>query len=841
MALVKIIDETPFKGEQPGDPSPVRQRTSDWVTYWAKKPMEVIEVVVAPRDDFQKDVQKRTMWATPIVYLVVFYMSLFKMWRKRKYDDASKYGSHGTSRWAKTREIFRLGELTKMPVNEKDAPGVILGSLMGTLRKIYVTLPPDSEYNQNIILYGGSGIGKSYTWVKTQILHAIFPFYPSDTFSTKIKLVVVKSLGPIGRSVAEWFNWPTSPRAKEAKRRRIPKEYSMVVVDPKGENYTDTAGILEKNGYKVWMVNLIDLWLSAHWNPLDYVRDDLEAEKLAVTIISNSSLGHRGGGDPFWERAETALLAALILFVKYELPEDQQNLSNVLTIILTIGDDENTLNGMFDNLAFNHPAKMKYKIFALSEDKTRTGILIGFSSHLQLWTNRYIQDLTVQSDFKLGDLGTQKIALFLVIPDADKTFKSVTSLFFAQCFQEWWKVARKHGDTLPVGVRLIMDEFANIGYIPDFAERMSVMRSKSVSAQIILQTRSQLDNLYKDTADIIAAACDTTVFLGTNDDKTAESMSKTLGDMTIKVQSTSSDPKKIFHAKENLSEQYQERKLMKPEEIKRNSRKLNIIIQNGAFPFKTKKTPYTKHPMYKFYEERVVEEYQAPPTRSYSLFDFETYLAENGVYQQIMAKEQAEEAQANVPAVNSGGGVLSKIYKDDISLAPDPAVQAPPIPMPTAVPVTQTAPVAPPVPAAQETAQPEASPAGQPPEAEQAIITDPSVSPIAEAAGIESVMDLTLIGDDEPLATEGEPLSVDSQEIPDSPAPERIAEQEVARQEIGEASASVAVAAEPIVETGSTVVDLEELEDAQEEERKEAEKAASFEKKKKSILDQIGF
>lgn len=839
MALVKIVDETPFKSEQLGGPSPVRERTINWVTYWVKKPVEVMEVVISPRDDFQKDVQKRTLWATPIVYLIVFYMSLFKMWKKRKFDDASKYGSHGTSRWARTREIFRLGELTKMPVNEKNAPGVILGSLMGTLRRIYVTLPPDSEYNQNIILYGGSGIGKSYTWVKTQILHAIFPFAPIDAFVTKIKLYAVRALGPFGRTVADWFNWPISARAKEAKRRKIPKEYSLVVVDPKGENYADTAGILEKNGYMVWMINLIDLWLSAHWNPLDYVRDDLEAEKLAVTIISNSSLGHRGGGDPFWERAETALLAALILFVKYELPEDQQNVSNVLTIILTIGDDEDTLNGMFDNLSFNHPAKMKYKIFALSEDKTRTGILIGFSSHLQLWTNRYIQDLTVQSDFKLGDLGTKKMALFLVIPDADKTFKSVTSLFFAQCFQEWWKVARKHGDTLPVGVRLIMDEFANIGYIPDFAERMSVMRSKGVSAQIILQTRSQLDNLYKDTADIIAAACDTTVFLGTNDDKTAESMSKTLGDMTIKVQSTSSDPKKIFHAKENLSEQYQERKLMKPEEIKRNSRKLNIIIQNGAFPYKTKKTPYTKHPMYKDYEERIVEEYKAPPTRSYSLFDFETYLAENGVYQKIMVKEQAEQLKENnTPSTNSSGSVLTKIYKDDVSLTPEAVVQQIPI-----VPQNHT-------------------PTDPPTEPEQMVVPamgqatendDQNPRVTAQTAGIESVEDLTLIGDTEPILTgEGDPLPVESQIAAASAAPELSAEQAgmAALREMEEdaafvtastGTASVTASTGSIVNPETSVIDIEELDDEEENKRKEAEQVENFEKKKKSILDHLGY
>lgn len=675
MALWKIVDETAWKAEKLGDEAPVKIRTKDWVEYWAKKPFSVIGFVAKPEDDFQIDVQKRTLWATPAVYLIVFYMSFLKIWRKRKYDDASKYGSHGTARWAKVKEIFRLGEVTRMPVNERNGPGVILGYLTGTLRKIYVTLPPDSEYNQNIIAFGGSGIGKSYTWVKTQILNTIQPFIPRDSLLVKMKLLLMKMFGPLGKYVFEMLDWQTQKRKDAAKSRNIPTEYSLVVVDPKGENYRDTSAILEKNGYKVWMINLIDLFLSAHWNPMDYVRDDLEAEDLSITIISNSSLGHRGGGDPFWERAENALLAALILFVKNELAEEQQNLTNVLQIILTIGEDEDMLNGLFDNLPFNHPAKMKFAIFRLAEDKTRTGILIGFSSHLQLWTNRHVQDLTVQSDFKLGDLGLEKTALFLVIPDAKKTFKSVTSLFFAQCFQEWWKVAKTYGDTLPIGIRLIMDEFANIGYIPDFPERMSVMRSKGVSAQIILQTRSQLDNLYKDTADIINAACDTTVFLGTKDDKTAEQMSKDLGDATIKVQSTSNDPNKISFRDKSISEQYQGRKLMDPAEIKRNSRKLNIIIQNGAFPFKTKKTPYTKHPLFKDYKSRPVEEYKAPPTRPYMLFDFEEYLAENGILLDLLEKDsektraQGKQTQPPLLKEENDENVLSRIYQQEVAVA----------------------------------------------------------------------------------------------------------------------------------------------------------------------------
>ncbi|OBZ15891.1 hypothetical protein A8L34_27995 [Bacillus sp. FJAT-27264] len=670
MALWKITDETSWKSPRAGEPSPVRIRAENWLTYWVKQPSNTLDKMLHPQNEFQKDTQKRMLWATPFIYLILYYNLIFRKWRKRKFDNASKYGSHGSSRWAKKKEIFRLGEMSKRPVNERNGPGVIIGYLINEsrrnfindFRRKYVTLPPDSEYNQNFIVYGGSGIGKSYTWVKTQILNTILKFVPKDSFKMLIRLFIVRALGPIGKIISNRLNWPAVSRKKDSSRRKLPSEYSLVVVDPKGENYEDTAGILEKNGYEVVMVNLIDLWLSANWNALDYVRDPIEAEKLSATIISNSSLGHRGGGDPFWERAENALLASLILFVKFELPEEDQNLTNVLSLILTVGNDELLLNAMFDNLPFNHPSKMKFKIFAFAEEKTRTGILIGFSSHLQLWTNQSVQDLTSHSSFKLGDLGQRKMALFLVIPDADKTFKSVTSLLFAQIFQELWTVARKYGDTLPVGVRLIMDEFANIGYVPDFAERMSVMRSKGISAQIILQTRSQLDNLYKESADIIAAACDTTVFLGTNDDKTAESMSKTLGDMTIKVQSVSNDPGKITLGDKNISEQYQQRKLMDASEIKRSSRKINIIVQNGAYPFKTQKTPYTEHELYKDYEKRPVANYKAQSYKQYSFFDFEEFLATAGVYQSAMEKEENPEIEISDSTHQSD--VLSKIYGD---------------------------------------------------------------------------------------------------------------------------------------------------------------------------------
>lgn len=574
----------------------VGQVLEEWERGYLFNPIHALRVGFVAKDETESKIRKR-IWITAPFVLVAFYALSFRTyWKRGEFKNASKYGSHGSARWARRREIFRRGELTGMPVNELDGAGVVLGYEKRWYGKgKYITIPPDSELNQNVIVFGGSGIGKDYTYIKTQIFHTMIPFAPKD-----------------------------HKRRDMMKARMIPESYSLFVVDPKGETYRDTALSLQENGYEVYAFNLVKPSASHRWNALDYVEDDLDAEKLANTIVVNSQDGH-SGGDPFWPRAEKALMAAIILFVKYELPPEQQNLPNVLHIGITFGRDQEEMDMLFDSLPYNHPAVAKYNIFRTAKEETRAGILIGFGTQLSLFSNRQIADLTSQSDFRLDDMGRKKMAVFLIIPDSDTTFAPLTSLFITQAFQQWWKVADEHNGTCPVGVRVLGNEWANVGRVPMLAERTSVMRSKGVSVQIILQAKSQLDKLYKDDSDIILQNCDTIVFLGTNDKKTANEMAETLGDMTIQVTSESQSQQGMLASNQSESKQYQQRKLMDASELRRKSRKQNIIIQNGANPFKTWKTPFTKHPKSKGYAKFNPHDLVPPPHRGFELFSRSDY------------------------------------------------------------------------------------------------------------------------------------------------------------------------------------------------------------------------
>lgn len=557
-------------------------------------PIDTYQILWMPQSPFQYEIGQWVLYSFPvslIIFLTAFYGWI---WKRKTFREAQEYGSHGTARWATTKEIFRKGEVTGNPYNERNTAGVILGyqeSLFGG--KKYITIPPDSEINQNIVVYGGSGIGKDFTYIKTQIFHSMVPYEPK---SKKRKQALVD--------------------------RGIPTEYSLLVVDPKGEAYRDTAVSLEENGYEVYQFNLVNRKSSHRWNGLDYVTDDIEATRLANLIISNGY--DKSGGDPFWPKAEKALLTAVILFVKYETPPEQQHIPNVLHIGMTYN-NEDELDILFESLPYNHPALGSYRIFKQAPPETRAGILIGFGAELQLFANREITEMTTQSDFKLDDMGRKKTAVFMIIPDGDTTFASITSLFMTQAFQQWWKVAEENGGTCPIGIRVLGNEWANIGRVPMIAERASVMRSKGVSLQIILQGRAQLDKLYDKDAEILLLNCDTTIFLGTNDTRTAEQMEKDLGDMTIEVQTHSKQPGSMLGVGSSVSTQHQARKLRTANEIKKNSRKKNIIIQNASNPFETLKTPFIDHPLANGFKKRNAKDMTAPKHKGYKLFSREDY------------------------------------------------------------------------------------------------------------------------------------------------------------------------------------------------------------------------
>lgn len=499
ITLFQVVNDADWTSGELG--AAVRQWKESYLN-----PIDVYSHLVRPENSYDEHLLVKTLLCLPITFLLFVILKFRSVWLRGTYKDASEYGSHGTARWATRREIFRKGEVTGNPYNELESAGVVLGYLKQSKNKApYVTIPPDSELNQNVVVFGGSGIGKDYTYIKTQIFHTMVPFQPKGK------------------------------RLALAEDRATPKEYSIVVTDPKGECYRDTAMTLEQQGYEVYAFNLVNMKHSHRWNALDYVDDELEAERLANLIVNSDD--HKTG-DPFWPRAEKALMCAIILFVKFELPEDQQHLANVVHIGMTYNEEER-MNALFGALPYNHPAITKYNIFRAAPSETRAGILIGFGTQLSLFANRKIADLTSQSDFRLDNIGKKKTALFLIIPDGDTTFKDLTSLFFAQAFEQWWKVANEHGGTCPVGIRFLGNEFKNIGKIPMLAERTSVMRSKGISIQIVLQSRVQLNNLYDKEADEIFANCDTIVFLGTNDNKTALEMEKELGETTIEIQTKS--------------------------------------------------------------------------------------------------------------------------------------------------------------------------------------------------------------------------------------------------------------------------------------------------------------
>lgn len=576
-------------------------KLNEVMTTWMNdyvNPLHTLRVSIVAKSDYEELVRKRIWMGFPITLLLVAIFSFRTIFFSKAYKDASDYGSHGSARWAKPDEIFRPGELTGAPYNELETAGVVLGYQEKWFgRKKYITIPPDSELNQNVLVLGGSGSGKDYTFISTQIMNTMVPFEPKDR-----------------------------KRIANMKRRKIPREYSLLAIDPKGETYENTAAILMQNGYEVYAFNLVHMKRSHRWNPLDYIEEDIDAQKLANLIVSNSRTETKGG-DPFWPKAEKALMSAIILFVKYELPPEQQNLPNVLHIGTTYGGDEDALNMLFDALPYNHPALAQYKIFRLAPEETRAGILIGFGTELSLFAYHQIAELTSQSDFRFDDMGKKKTALFLIIPDSDTTFAPITQLFLTQAFQQWWRVADDNGGACPVGIRFIGNELANVGRIPQLAERASVMRSKGISVQLFFQAQSQVEKEYKEDAKSLIQNCDTTVFLGTNDKDTAKEMSEALGDKTIQVQSTSQQMTTFVTVNPNESKQYQARRLRTPDEIRKNSRRKNIILQNASNPFETIKMPYVEHPKIKGLEFTKISPstLTPPPHKGFELFSQADY------------------------------------------------------------------------------------------------------------------------------------------------------------------------------------------------------------------------
>lgn len=479
---------------------------------------------------------KTSFWIL-VIFVGLYIYYLIKNRKKYEYEGTE----NGSSDWSKGGEEFNKFPDGSEILNKKN--GFILSRYhyLGTdVRKVKV--------NKNILVFGGSGTGKSACFVKPNIL---------------------QKLG------------------------------SYVITDPKGELYRETSNYLKANGYKVKVLNLVDPDYSDRYNPLAHIKDHADVDIIAHTIVmGGESDGGGKSSDPFWDNTAKMLLKACIYYVISVLPTEQQNLSSCLNIVRAGGSDETVFDKLFmDELKPEHPGRKEYEGIRVGADKTKQSIAISLVSKLTHFDTPNMMRITTSNDIDFEDLGKELTAIYVVSPDSHSTYNYILTIFYGQLLQRLYAQADRNGGKLNQQVYLLLDEFANIGKIPDFNQKLSTSRSRGISMSIIVQSLDQLVDLYKDLHENIIANCDTQLFLGSQSIKTCEYFSKSLGQKTIKFSSRSVSKDRNEWNKQgvSISDQRQARDLMTIDELKRLPFDDEVIIIRGIKPIKTKKAWYYKY------------------------------------------------------------------------------------------------------------------------------------------------------------------------------------------------------------------------------------------------------
>lgn len=375
---------------------------------------------------------------------------------------------------------------------------------------------------------------------------------------------------------------------------------SYVITDPKGELYRETSGFLKANGYKVRVLNLVNPDYSDRYNPLAHIIDHTSIDIIAHTIVVGATKG-QPANDPFWDNTAKMLLKACIYYVISVLPVEEQNLSSCLSIIRAGGSDDTLFDKLFiDELKPEHPGRIQYENFKTAADKTMQSIIISTISKVETFDTPSMQRITTSNNFDFDELGNQNTAIFVITSAADSTYDFISTIFFSQMLQKLYAQADSRGGTLANQVYFLLDEFANIGQIPDFNKKLSTTRSLGISISIVVQSLDQLEALYKDNYENIIGNCDTKVFLGSSSLKTCEYFQKSMGQTTIKVRNRSVSKDKDEFKKQGVSinEQRQGRDLMTVDELTRLDPNDEIILVRTLKPIRAKKAWYFKyHPM----------------------------------------------------------------------------------------------------------------------------------------------------------------------------------------------------------------------------------------------------
>ena len=479
----------------------------------------------------------------------------------KKYRHGMEYGS---ARWGTAKDI----EPFQAP---KFADNIILTK---TERLMMSNRPPDPKNarNKNVLVVGGSGSGKTRFWLKPNLLQM---------------------------------------------------HSSYVVTDPKGSIVVECGNALLKNGYKLKILNTINFSKSMHYNPFSYVHSEKDILKLVTTLMTNTK-GDGSGGDPFWEKSERLLLTALIAYLHYEAPKEEQNFATLLEMLNTMQvseDDEdfqNPVDLLFEDLAQKKPnsfAGRQYKLYKLAAGKTAKSILISCGARLAPFDIQELRDLTMYDELELDMLGDCKTALFLIMSDTDSTFNFLISMVYTQLFNLLYdKADDQYGGKLPIHVRCLIDECANIGAIPQLEKLVATIRSREISACLVLQTRSQLKAIYKDHADTIVGNMDSQVFLGGSEPTTLKELSEALGKETIDSFNTSDT--RGNSPSYGTSFQKLGHELMSRDELAVLDGGKCILQLCGVRPFLSDKYDLTQHPNYK-----LTSDYDPKNT-----FDIEKYL-----------------------------------------------------------------------------------------------------------------------------------------------------------------------------------------------------------------------
>ncbi len=393
----------------------------------------------------------------------------------------------------------------------------------------------------------------------------------------------------------------------------IPNAYqllgSYVFTDPKGELYDKTAGYLKSKGYDIKVLNLVNPQKSDGYNPLMHISSEIDVDVIANTIVKGQK-AEGSGSDPYWDDMAEMLLKALIYYLLATRPEEEQNLASCAELVRAANSNGggNLLTELMNQLPYDHPARMNYKSIEIAPEKTYGSILSTLQSKLGKFDSKEIAELTSTNTINFEDIGSRKTAVFVISSDTHTAYDFLLTIFFSQMIQHLYDFADKQGGALPQPTYFILDEFANIGKIPDFDKKISTSRSRKISFSVILQNLDQLEAVYEKSHETIIGNCDTTVFLGSNSQKTVEYFSKELGEKTVSRDSWSvSKDKNMWRQGYNKSDQIMARALMTPDELRRLDNDMCIIFEKGLKPIKAQKYYYFKYNTGKLVQQYAVD------------------------------------------------------------------------------------------------------------------------------------------------------------------------------------------------------------------------------------------